>query len=299
MLTIILYGLTPITDRILEMCRKELEEGKVVFKIVLHTDPLGKKLDGVIELCSEKEAFGSEYDYVIICEENYEQGMRDIEKYKINADDFIYPNAIIENVCFDLCQYIELRKRKVSIVCDTNWGGEIYRSLYIEYNSPFIDLKIDPNEYLKLISNLSYYMRCPLEKVADRSVTGVPKGRLDDVLISFPEEWSFDAAKQNWNERIKKFNSREYVIVMCGVENRQQLEKFLKLQIKNSYLFYPEYCDEDNVIYFKEWELQKVRKKYRWFELYLRRTAYRKFDSIKEYRILDILLEDGYKERCI
>lgn len=299
MFSIILYGLTPVTDRILELCRKESAEGKVRFRIALSAASAGMRLDEAVELCPEERAFEDTYDYVIVCEENYDQAVWNLKKYEIDDESYIHPNVIIENVCFDLCQYIELRRRKVSIVCDAKWGGEIYRSLYIEYNSPFIDLKIAPNEYLKLVSNLPYYLNCPLERVSDRTVMKVPEGRLDDVFILFPEEVSFDAAGKKWSERIKKFNSSDYVVFMCGLENREQLAEFLALGLENSYAFYPECCNGDHIICFKEWELQEIRKKYRWFELYLRRTAYRKFDGVKQYRILDILLGHGYKGRCM
>ncbi len=295
MVKIILYGLTFITDKILEMCKTEVLNGKIEF-LIASSLPSFQEVCGV-KVVQEEEAFRLPYDYVIICEDEYEP--QKLEKYGVKEEQYIHPNVIIENVCFDFCKYLELRKRNISIICDTNWGREVCHSLYINYNTPFIDVRIEPEAYLKLISNVSYYIECPLEIVSDRTIKDCPKGRLGDLIISFPSELTFEDARIHWHNRTLKFNKEDYIVVMCGAVNEKQLEKFLDLKLENGFAFYFENYNNDHVISFKEWDSQIIRKKFRWFPFYLNRTAYRKFDGIKQYRILDLLLGNDFKRECV
>ena len=49
--------------------------------------------------------------------------------------------------------------------------------LGLRFNSPTINLYIQPNEFINFVKNLKDYVRCELEEIHDASV-GFPVGRL-------------------------------------------------------------------------------------------------------------------------
>lgn len=97
-----------------------------------------------------------------------------------------------------------LVKNKVSIIANSCWGGLTYNSLYLPFDSPFINLTISAEDYLKLLNDFEYYMSLPLLKVRERGIEGNPIGRLDDVEIDFVHYRDFDKARTDWERRKKE-----------------------------------------------------------------------------------------------
>lgn len=110
-----------------------------------------------------------------------------------------------------------LQNKNFSIISNNCWGGQVYRSYGLPYTSPTIGLFIMPKDYIKFISDLTYYLekdlkfiyrnqskyRIYLEEHVDHNC---PIGILEDIEIIFLHYTSENDAYNNWNRRKKRVN---------------------------------------------------------------------------------------------
>ena len=60
---------------------------------------------------------------------------------------------------FDFEQYVKFINEKVSIVSNHCWGGFTYHSLKAEFLSPFINMFIPQEDYIRLLEDFDDYMK--------------------------------------------------------------------------------------------------------------------------------------------
>ena len=170
--------------------------------------------------------------------------------------------------------YKELKKRKLrnynpTIISSNCNGGIIYHDLNLPFNSPTINLSMDTDDFIKLVSNMKYYLGQEIVEIEDKNHQ-FPCGMLDDIKIRFNHYDTFEEAVYKWNERKKRINwDNIYIMGIDGDKaSYSSLKKFDKLPYKNKVIFthrdYPEikssykingFEDKDEVgvlIYFKK-----------------------------------------------
>ena len=170
--------------------------------------------------------------------------------------------------------YKELKKRKLrnynpTIISSNCNGGIIYHDLNLPFNSPTINLSMDTDDFIKLVSNMKCYLGQEIVEIEDKNYQ-FPCGMLDDIKIRFNHYDTFEEAVYKWNERKKRINwDNIYIMGIDGDKaSYSSLKKFDKLPYKNKVIFthrdYPEikssykisgFEDKDEVgvlIYFKK-----------------------------------------------
>lgn len=116
-------------------------------------------------------------------------------------------------------------KKPFTIISNNCWGGYIYRLFNMEYQSPTVGLFIMPDDYLKFINNLEYYINdCKLSFIEpDKSHNydylkntphfgEYPVGVLGDIEICFVHYASRKEAREKWNRRCKRINWNNLII---------------------------------------------------------------------------------------
>lgn len=146
--------------------------------------------------------------------------------------------------------YKELKRRKLknfnpTIISSNCNGGIIYHDLNLPFNSPTINLSMDTDDFIKLVSNLKYYLEQQIIEVEDKNYD-FPCGMLDDIKIRFNHYKTFEEAVEKWNERKKRIDwNKIYIMAIDGDKaNYESLQRFDKLPYKNKVIFthknYPE-----------------------------------------------------------
>lgn len=192
------------------------------------------------------------YDYVIVMAEGIV--LRDIcneaETMGI-SDDIIVPIKVMSLPGFDFEKYKRIRQNPPTLISPNCWGGITYNSLQLEFTSPFINMFESHADYLKMLSNLSYYLACPLEfdemiyeKEIDREY---PIARLGDVKLYLNHYCSFEDAKACWDRRIGRIDANN-LIVMFFDERPELIEEFLKLNFERKICFSTEHMGDSRVI---------------------------------------------------
>lgn len=120
----------------------------------------------------------------------------------------------------------QLKYPTFTIISNNCWAGHCYRYFQVPYNTPTIGLYFFPDEYVKFVSRLEYYLSLDLtfidckdskhrDILEERGEDSVPIGRLEDVEIVFLhyktreeayEKWNRRKARMDWNHLIVKFS---------------------------------------------------------------------------------------------
>ncbi|MBO4897364.1 MAG: DUF1919 domain-containing protein [Clostridia bacterium] len=158
-----------------------------------------------------------------------------------------------------------IKNRDFTIISDNCWGGFIYQRYGIKYQTPTIGLFFYPEDYIKFLERLDYYLSLDVEvktrefsKYADRR----PErqyyiGMLDDVEIQFLHYKTPEEIVEKWNKRKARINMDKCLIKMS---NRSVLftsdiyDRFEKLPYKNKILFTRENVNFPHCIYVPEFE---------------------------------------------
>lgn len=167
---------------------------------------------------------------------------------------------------------IGLKNKSFSILSNNCWGGAVYDHFHLPYQTPTVGLWIPADDYLRFLSNLTFYLEQDLmrinwqdchakELLLERKRRGKYQfelddlniGRLYDVDIVFLHYHSFDDAKSKWNYRKCRINT-ENLLVKFNDQNNfsiEHYESFLALPYKNKLFFTArkELADKPNVIY--------------------------------------------------
>lgn len=145
----------------------------------------------------------------------------------------------------------QLKVDNFSIISNNCWGGFIYQSYHLPYNSPTIGLFIMPKDYIKLISNLKYYLQKDIEFILHtnskyydelssiKKFGEYPIGKIQDIEIHFLHYKSEQDAKYKWDRRCKRINYK-HLIYKFNDQNGCTFEdvvNFKELQLKNKVFF--------------------------------------------------------------
>ncbi len=165
------------------------------------------------------------------------------------------------NYIFNIYLYFyryKIRSKEFAIISDNCWGGEIYKCLNMQFNTPFIGLFIDGKNYIKLLENFSFYLDQPLvfrmEENTKADKINHPIGYLDDVEIHFLHYSSNIEAMKKWNRRVKRlkdtihFDNCYFKIDDRDDTSVEILNRFHDLKFKNKISFGIQQLDNKNHI---------------------------------------------------
>ena len=126
-------------------------------------------------------------------------------------------------------------KAKTATILSMNCtGGIISHDLGLQFLSPTVNLFMRADAFIKFCENLEYYLSIDeFKPCTDKNIIGertYPIGYLDDLLVFFVHYNSLEQAQQKWNERKKRVNFDNIVILNadregCTDEIKDRFEK--------------------------------------------------------------------------
>ena len=122
-----------------------------------------------------------------------------------------------------------LKNKEVSIIASNCNGGIISHDLGLQFRSPFVNLWIKPNDYIKLLTNLETYLEKELVFVQEDGIS-YPVALLDDIRINFQHYLTEDDAKEKWIERKSRMNYNNVALFFsdrdgCSYEDLLNFDK--------------------------------------------------------------------------
>ncbi len=138
-----------------------------------------------------------------------------------------------------------LHNKNFSLIASNCNGAFILHDLGMRFNSPFVNLWIQPKQFIKLLSDLELYMNADLEFISEDGIE-YPIGKINDVNIYFQHYSNCEEALDKWNKRKERINYDNLFVMLTERDNctYDDLVSFDLLPIKNKVVFtrneYPE-----------------------------------------------------------
>ena len=131
-----------------------------------------------------------------------------------------------------------LKNHGFSILSSTCNGGVITSELGEQFRTPTINLWFLPGDFLKLISNLEYYMHQDVIEVTNR-FQAYPVGRIGDITVYFMHYHSFEEAREKWNLRKARINYDNLFFMMVEKDGctPEMVEQFDALEYPHKVIF--------------------------------------------------------------
>ena len=153
-------------------------------------------------------------------------------------------NAKIDGFISKLRKYhkkfrqFRLKNKNFSLIASNCNGAMILHDLNMRFNSPFVDLWIKPQDFIKMCQNLSDYMNSDLQFTSEKGID-YPVGILKDIKIYFQHYNSNKAAEDKWNKRKERINYENIFILFTDRDGctKQDLIDFDNLKYKNKAVF--------------------------------------------------------------
>ena len=154
--------------------------------------------------------------------------------------------------CYIKFTYKKRRKKincsDFTIISNNCWGGTVYQSYGLRYNTPTVGLYFMAEDYIKFIYNIKEYLKFDLEFIdfsesKKAKLTGekhsYPVGKLHDIEIYFMHYKSKEEAKKKWNIRKNRINWNKIIFKFSNQNfcNKENIEQFLKLSEKHKICF--------------------------------------------------------------
>lgn len=216
----------------------------------------------VIYPCDIRE---EEYDYIFVMSDKYFDDIVEIgtKKYGIDRKKMI-SFKILQIPQLNLKDYFTLYESDITIVSNNCWGGCIYNTLGMECQSPFKNLFLNDDDYIKVYSNLKYYMEKSL--VMSHYAVDLHAGNeypvllLEDIEIHCNHADNVQQAIDDWERRKAKINWSNVYYEM-STNDKVMANKFLKtLDGKNGICFVPWKANEEKMLHIE----QAPGQKYYW-----------------------------------
>ena len=99
-----------------------------------------------------------------------------------------------------------LKNKDVTLICSNCAGGIIYHWLGLRFNSPFVNLYMTGEDYIKALENWQDFLNTEIvEDTNADKIYPVGIGHLG-VKIHFMHYATFDEAIEKWNQRKARIN---------------------------------------------------------------------------------------------
>lgn len=131
-----------------------------------------------------------------------------------------------------------------SLLCNNCVGGIILHELGQRFNSPTVNLFIGARDYLKLLSDLEFYLAQPLTEI--ETERPYPVGALGDITLFFMHYDTFEEAKNKWLERASRIKKENLFVLMVEQSDCTQgmVEEFDCLQYEHKAILVSKAMDE-------------------------------------------------------
>ncbi|VGM94906.1 Exopolysaccharide biosynthesis protein [uncultured Avibacterium sp.] len=138
-----------------------------------------------------------------------------------------------------------LKNKGMSVLASNCNGAFMLHDLGQPFNSPFVNLYLKPQDFIRYLQRIEHYQQQPLKFVEDNDKP-YPVAYLDDIKIHFVHYANAQQAQEKWQQRSQRIDLDNLFIIMTDRDGctEQDLNDFDALPYKNKVVFthkpYPE-----------------------------------------------------------
>ena len=195
---------------------------------------------------------------------------------KLNDEYWSILRNVVGRHAIDRKNRKRLKNTNISIIASNCNGGIISHDLGLKFRSPFVNLWMEPGDFIKLVSNLKEYLRSDLNFISEEGIS-YPVAMLKDIRIYFQHFKTEEEAELCWKRRLERVNYDNIAVFFTDRDGctYQMLQEFDKLPYERKVAFthidYPElqstyyyecFANEDEVGVLSEYENEKLQIRY-------------------------------------
>lgn len=159
---------------------------------------------------------------------------------------------------YNFSNRIRLKNTDVTLIASNCNGCCILHDLGLKFNSPFVNLWVEPSDFIKLCENLKDYLQYDLVFItpAEKEIT-YPVALLKDIKLYFQHYSSEEEASLAWNRRKGRINFDNLYFLFTDRDGctKQNLLDFDQLNLKHkAVLCHKPYPDIESAVYIKGFE---------------------------------------------
>lgn len=229
---VLIWGSGAVYNQHLNILRYMVQAGEFnVIGVVANLFAEARKLDDY-HVIQKSMISTTDFDYIIVMSDMfYQEIVEEAVSLGVHREQ-ILPYRILDIPYMDFDKYIKLKTSQVSIISNNCWGGTVYCSLGMECLSPFKNLFLEDEDYIRLLSNLRDYLSMPLKFVGFgtdiHSRKQYPIMGLGDIFVHCNHEDAPEDALEKWNRRLKKINYDNLFVEMY-TENKHIADEFVSM----------------------------------------------------------------------
>lgn len=186
--------------------------------------------------------------------------------------------------CINKSYRRKLLKEDFTLICSNCFGGIFYHWLGLKFNSPFINLWLTNDDFIKAISNWDKFIEYPIIEDTE-SKEDYPVGiSMDGIRIYFQHYKTFEEALSKWNIRKKRMNKDKLCFMLTNWNGDDGVvDQFDAIRQKNKIIFTDKpFVEYKSVVYLHNWNHSSNRNIWRTANIYGKRY-------IDDFDIVDYL----------
>ncbi len=133
---------------------------------------------------------------------------------------------------------LRLKNKTFTLFSSNCNGGCICHDLGLQFRSPFVNLYLNAEDYIKFLKDPKFYLEAPLE-FTDNGEKPYPVGVLKDITLHFMHYHSPHEAEEAWNRRKKRIDWNNLFILWADKDGctEELLQQFDALPYRNKAVF--------------------------------------------------------------
>lgn len=215
MYKIIIWGTGHLYNQYINCIRMQEFLGNLMVQGVTSNERGVTMVDGY-RFVPKKELDSVEYDCFVVAVRDFQAVLREAQSMQIDTQKCI-PIRVFSIPFFDIAKYMKVKKAHISIISRNCFAGLCYNYLGLMFDSPFINMFFNDNEFNKLMKKFDYYLTVPLEfermDFENNLKRAYPVGRLGDIFLHFNHYKSFEEAKACYDRRKQRINKENLIFI--------------------------------------------------------------------------------------
>ena len=176
----------------------------------------------------------------------------------------------------------KLTNQGMTVISANCVGAFILHDLHQPFNSPFVNLYLSPQDFLRYLQNMDFYLTQALTFV--QTEKSYPVGKLADLEIHFMHYHSEQEANEKWQLRTSRMKLDNLFIMMTDRDGvtEKDIQLFDQLPFKNKVIFtHKPYPAFKSTYYIKGFEKQNQVGDIFKFSGWNGKKYYDQFDYVK------------------
>lgn len=204
-----------------------------------------------------------QFDLVVVMSDDKFLQIKDVAlSFGIDKNDILsYRVFALPN--FNIERYLNIKRNPPTIFANNCWGGVTYNHLALEFCSPFVNMAVLDEDYLRFLEDPKQYIGKALvfkgTGIEPNLKTEFPICTCGDIELRFNHYSSYEEANACWERRKKRINW-DCLFVMMYTLDKEIAQRFGQLPYEKKICFVPFEMEGESICYINYKEYREMEQ---------------------------------------